>query len=38
VGCGAVGGWIGGAGDGIWSVKYKLIKKKNFTFNTQKAF
>ena len=27
VGCGAVGGWMG-AGNGIWSIKNKLIKKK----------
>jgi hypothetical protein len=24
VGCGADGGWVGGAGNGIWSVKNKL--------------
>jgi hypothetical protein len=28
VGCGAVGGWMG-AGNGIWSVKNKLIKKND---------
>jgi hypothetical protein len=28
VGCGAVKGWMGEAGNGIWSVENKLILKK----------
>jgi hypothetical protein len=30
MGCGAVGGWMEGVGNGIWNVKNKLITKKNF--------
>jgi hypothetical protein len=30
VGCGAVGGWTGGAGNGIWSAKNELQIKLNF--------
>jgi hypothetical protein len=30
MGRGAVGGWMGKAGNGIWSVKIKLKEKKEF--------
>jgi hypothetical protein len=36
VGCGAVGGGRGGAGDGIWSIKNELQIKLNLKEEIQK--
>jgi hypothetical protein len=33
VGCGAIGGWMGVAGNGIWSVKDKLILNRKKLWN-----
>lgn len=33
LGCGAVGGWIVRAGNGVWSVKIKLNLKNNLESN-----
>ena len=40
VGCGAIGGWMGVAENGIWSVKDKLIlnrKNSGTQYNTEKT-
>jgi hypothetical protein len=35
LGCGAVGGWMAEEGNGIWSVKNKLILKNYFIKENQ---
>ena len=37
MGCGAVGGWMEGAGNGIWSVKNELQIKLNLKKKRKKS-